>query len=358
MGDYLELGLFLPSTSGGLIIADATPPQNAPTWPLNRDAVLRAEAAGFEFALSQVKWRGFGGPSRHWDAALESFTLMSALAAITDRIKLYASIAVRTVNPAVLAKMAATIDEISGGRFGVNIVAGWNKFEYAQMGLWQDDSYFIDRYDYAAEYLTVLKRLWSEDHVTFKGRHFELDDCISWPKPRHPLAVICAGQSGPALDFVARAADYAFVGRLNDSVEQLGKIAASIRGMGAAQGRKVGAYTLLTVIADETEAAALARRQSYIDQRDEIAIGTFLGASGKDINRADYAGMDPAIATFMSVPAIATSYAGVAAHLDRLAAVGLAGVCLSFPDFEADVPIFAERVAPLMTCRRPVEAAA
>jgi pyrimidine oxygenase len=255
--------------------------------------------------------------------------------------------------------MAATVDEVSGGRFGVNIVAGWNKFEYAQMGLWQDDRYFIDRYAYAAEYLSILKRLWSEDHVTFKGQYFELDDCTSWPKPARPLPVICAGQSGPALDFVAREADYAFVGRLNDTVAQLGSIAASIRGMGAAQGRKVGAYTLLTVIADETEAAALARRQSYIDRRDDSAIQTFLRASGKDINRADYAGMDPAIATFMSVPAIATSYAGVAAHLDRLAAAGLAGVCLSFPDFAQDVSIFAERIAPLMICRAvPRDAAA
>ncbi len=354
---YLELGLFLPSTSGGLIIADATPPQNAPTWPLNRDAVLAAEAAGFDFALSQVKWRGFGGPSRHWDAALESFTLMAALAAVTHRIKLYASIAVRTINPAVLAKMAATIDAVSAGRFGVNIVAGWNRYEYAQMGLWQDDSYFIDRYDYAAEYLTVLQRLWSEERVTFQGKYFTLDDCTSWPKPARPLSVICAGQSGPALDFVARAADFAFVGRLNDSLAQLQTTTETIRSLGASHGRSVGAYTLLTVIADETEAEARARKQSYIDRRDDTAIEEFLRASGKDINRADYLKMDPAIATFMSVPSIASSYAGVAAHLDALAAAGLSGVCLSFPDFASDVSIFGDRIQPLMASRRDAGAA-
>jgi pyrimidine oxygenase len=353
VSENFELGLFLPSTSGGLIIADATPPQNKPTWSLNRDAVLAAEAGGFEFALSQVKWRGFGGPSKHWDAALESFTLMSAIAAVTDTIKLYASVAVRTINPAVLAKMAATIDEISDGRFGVNIVAGWNKYEYAQMGLWQEDSYFVDRYEYAAEYLSVLKQLWSHDHVTFKGKFFEFEDCASSPKPSRPLSIICAGQSGPALEFVARESDFAFVGRLNDTPEQLRGIAASVKAMGAAHGRKVGAYTLLTVIADETEAEALARKQSYIDRRDEVAIAEFLRASGKDINRADYEKMDPAIATFMSVPSVASSYEGVAAHLDMLADAGLAGVCLSFPDFSTDVPLFIERIQPLMASRRP-----
>jgi pyrimidine oxygenase len=352
MSEYLELGLMLPSTSGGLIIADATPPQNKPTWPLNRDAVLAAESGGMDFVLSQVKWRGFGGPSKHWDSALEAFTLISALAAVTDRIKLYASIAVRTMNPAVAAKMAATIDEVSGGRFGVNIVAGWNKYEYAQMGLWQDDSYFIDRYEYAAEYLSVLKQLWSRDRVTFKGKFFDLDDCQSWPKPASALPIICAGQSPPALEFVAREADFAFVGRLNDTPAELKSITDRIKEMGAAHGRTVGAYTLLTVIADESEAAALARKQSYIDQRDDRAIEEFLRASGKDINRADYLKMDPAIATFMSVPSIASSYAGVAAYLDSLAAAGIAGVCLSFPDFATDVTLFVDRIQPLMASRR------
>jgi pyrimidine oxygenase len=355
MGEYLEVGLMLPSTSGGLIIADATPPQNKPTWPLNRDAVLAAEVGGLDFVLSQVKWRGFGGPSKHWDSALESFTLMSALAAVTDRIRLYASVAVRTMNPAVVAKMAATNDEISSGRFGVNIVAGWNKYEYAQMGLWQDDSYFIDRYEYAAEYLSVLKQLWSQDRVTFKGRFFELDECLSWPKPAASLPIICAGQSGPALAFVAKEADFAFVGRLNDSVAQLKSITETIKAMGSAHGRSVGAYTLLTVIADETEATASARKQSYIDQRDDIAIEEFLRASGKDINRADYLKMDPAIATFMSVPSIASSYAGIAAYLDSLAAAGLSGVCLSFPDFATDVAMFVDRIQPLMASRRLAE---
>lgn len=61
MRNYLELGLFLPSTSGGMIMAEGTPPQNDPTWELTRDATQAAEAGGLDFVLSQVKWRGFGG---------------------------------------------------------------------------------------------------------------------------------------------------------------------------------------------------------------------------------------------------------------------------------------------------------
>ena len=352
MTDHLDLGLFLPSTSGGLIIAAGEPPQNKPTWALNRDVTLEAERGGMEFVLSQVKWRGYGGPSSHWDAALESFTLMSALAAVTTRIQLFASVAVRTMNPAVLAKMAATVDEVSGGRFGVNIVAGWNKFEYAQMGLWSDDDYYLNRYEYADEYLTILKRLWNEERVTFKGKYFDLDDCKSWPKPDRPLQVVCAGQSEGALEFVSRQADYAFVGRMNDTVDQLGAVAARISGMAAAHARDVKSYTLLNVIAGPTREAAQAEMAHYVANRDEEAIQEFLRVSGMDVNRADYLKLDPITITFMSVPYIADSYDNVAAHLDALAARGLRGVCLTFPDFATDVADFVANVMPRMKSRR------
>src|SRR5690606_6029486 len=139
------------------------------------------------------------GESGHWDAANESFTLIAGLAAVTSKIKLIASVATRTINPAVIAKMAATAYDIAGGRFAVNIVAGWNKFEYAQMGLWHDDDYYLNRYEYADEYLTILKRLWTEESVTFQGKYFTLDDCRSWPKPKQMPQIVCAGQSEGAL---------------------------------------------------------------------------------------------------------------------------------------------------------------
>jgi pyrimidine oxygenase len=351
MNRYLELGLFLPSTSGGLIIAKGTPPQNEASWALNRDASLAAEAGGMDFLLSQVKWRGYGGESGHWDAALESFTLMSALAAATSEIKLFASVAVRTINPAVLAKMAATVSEISGGRFGVNIVAGWNKFEYAQMGLWSDDDYYLNRYEYADEYLTILKRLWSEEEVSFAGKHFSMESCKSWPKPKSPLPIVCAGQSDGALAFVSRQADFAFVGRMNDTVDQLGAVAEKISGMAREHGREVGSYTLLNVIAAETDEAAKAERAHYLANRDDLAIQEFLRVSGMDVNRADYAKLDKETVTYMSIPVVAASYQGVADHLDSLAEKGVRGVCLTFPDFATDVPDFIANVMPRMKSR-------
>src|SRR3954447_6326630 len=156
----MQLGVFTPIGNNGWLIS-TTSPQYMPTFDLNRTIVEKAERFGFDFALSMIKLHGFGGPSEFWDHNLESFTLMAGLAAVTERIQLFASVALPTLHPALVARMAATIDDISGGRFGINIVSGWNQSEYAQMGLWPGDWYYDRRYDYASEYVTILRELWA-----------------------------------------------------------------------------------------------------------------------------------------------------------------------------------------------------
>ena len=322
-----------------------------PTWKLNRTVTQMAEAAGFEFALAQVKWRGYGGASAHWDYSLESFTLISALAAVTDRIQLYASVGIKSIHPVIAAKMAVTLDEVSGGRFGLNIVAGWNQFEYAQMGLWDGDEYYRLRYDYAEEYFQVLSRLWATGRASFSGRYFQVEDCASLPVPGRRLPIICAGQSADSLAFTARHGDFGFVGRQKDTPESLGELGRRLTGLGAAQGRRVGCYTLLNVIAEATEAEAIARRDHFVAHSDPVAIEEWVRTATLDTNRSGYDQLTPLQRTFGAQPYIASSYEKVAAHFDALAAEGLAGACLVFPDFTNDLARFIEHVVPRMTCR-------
>jgi len=340
----LDLGIFLPNAKGGAIMADAAPPQYMPSWELNRLNAVIAEAAGFDFLLSMVKWRGFGGVTNHWDYSLESFTLMAALAAATTRIQLYASVAIPTIHPAVIAKMATTIDDISRGRFGVNIVSGWNKLEYQQMGLWQGDEYFKYRYEYATEYLEVLRKLWATGRTSHKGRFFELDDCKSLPRPSRELPIICAGQSERGLRFTAQHADYSFLGGQDDTLADLGRLNAKLQGVAAEFGRKVGAYVLLTVIAEETDAAALAKRDHFVEHSDKAAMQEWARVAGLDFSRATY--KDLAVQTFMAIPYVAGSYQTVADYLDGLAEQGLAGVCFIFPDYERDLRRLIDNILP------------
>ena len=129
----IKMGVFIPIGSRGWLIS-TTSPKTTPSFDLNRTVVQQAEHYGLDFALSMIKMRGFGGPSGYWDENLESFTLMAGIAAVTRRIQLFASVAVLTVPPAFAARMAVTIDSIAPGRFGMNIVSGWQPTEYKQMG--------------------------------------------------------------------------------------------------------------------------------------------------------------------------------------------------------------------------------
>jgi pyrimidine oxygenase len=352
----LDLGIFLPNAKGGAIMAETAPPQYQPTWALNLLNARVAEAAGFEYLLSMVKWRGFGGSTNHWDYSLESFTLMAAVAAATQRIQLYASVAIPTIHPAVIAKMTATIDEISQGRFGVNIVSGWNKLEYQQMGLWRGDEYFKYRYEYATEYLAVLRKLWDSGRTSHKGRFFDLEDCKSLPTPSRTIPIICAGQSDRGINFTAEHADFGFLGGQDDSLADLGRLNAKLQGAAGAFSRRVGAYVLLTVIAEETDEAAFAQRDFYIAHSDKAAMREWARVAGLDFSRATY--QDLAVQTFMAIPYVAGSYQTVADYLDGLVEQGIAGVCFIFPDYACDLQRLIDNVLPRLKYRKTAAVAA
>jgi len=205
----MQVGVFLPIGNNGWLIS-TTSPHFKPSFDLNRAVVERAERYGMDFALSMIKLRGFGGPSEFWDYNLESFTLMAGLAAVTSRIQLFATCAVLTVPPAFAARMTVTIDSISHGRFGLNMITGWQEKEYAQMGIWPGESHHRRRYDYCGEYVTVMRELWESGRSDFKGDFFQMDDCRCLPTPSRRIPIICAGQSDRGTEFAATYADYNF----------------------------------------------------------------------------------------------------------------------------------------------------
>jgi pyrimidine oxygenase len=122
----MEIGVFLPIGNNGWLISE-TAPQYMPSFDLNKEIALKAEKYGFDFILTMIKLRGFGGKTQFWEHNLESFTLMAGLAAVTERVKVYATAATLVMPPAIVARMASTIDSISHGRFGLNLVTGWQR---------------------------------------------------------------------------------------------------------------------------------------------------------------------------------------------------------------------------------------
>lgn len=199
----MKLGLFLPNASNGYIISKAAP-QYIPSYRHNLEITRIAESLGMEFVLSMIKYRGFGGEVGYWDGCLDSFTLTGALAQATDRIRMITTIGVLSVHPAIVARALSTLDDISGGRVALNVVAGWNVHEYQQMGMWRGQEHFNQRYDYAGEYVQILRGLWDNGAFSFKGRFFEIDDCHCLPQPAHRIEIVSAGQSPAGIEFTAR----------------------------------------------------------------------------------------------------------------------------------------------------------
>ena len=114
----------------------------------------------------------------------------------TERIKLYASTATLTLPPAIVARMAMTIDSMAPGRFGVNIVSGWQKGEYAQMGLWPGDEHVGDRYEQSARVRARPARPVGDRRSDLDGEFFHMEDCRLVARPRPGTSsIVCAGQA-------------------------------------------------------------------------------------------------------------------------------------------------------------------
>jgi pyrimidine oxygenase len=355
----MDVGVFIPIGNNGWLMSK-TSPQYKPTFELNKQIVQKAEQYDLDFALSMIKLRGFGGETEFWDYNLDSFTLMAGLAAVTSKIQLYATAATLVLPPAIMARMATTIDSISNGRFGVNLITGWQRPEYSQMGMWPGDEFFSNRYEYLEEYIKVVKELWATGKSDFKGEHFQMDDCHMMPKPEKNIPIICAGQSTAGMEFSAKHADYNFCfGKGLNTPTAFAPTAARLQEVTANAGRDVGSVVLIMVIADESDEKAMAKWQLYKDGKDQDAIDwmTNQGAvdkkSGKDTNVRDMT--DPTSAVNLNMGTLVGSYASVAAMLDEIATVpGCQGVLLTFDDFIKGMDDYGTKIQPLMTSRKHI----
>jgi len=361
-----QIGVFIPIGSRGWLIS-TTAPQTMPSFDLNRTIVQRAEFYGLDFALAMIKLRGYNGPSEYWVHNLEAFTLMAGIAAVTKKIKLFASCAMLTMPPALTARMAVTVDSIAPGRFGVNMVTGWQPKEYQQMGIELTPEHFARRYDYASEYVQVMQELWTTGVSNFKGDFFQMDDCVLSPRPTGHIPIVGAGQSEAGMEFVAKYGDYNFVGAGGGAGQDLNatgtgplkQTVARVEAAAKKTGRDTGAFTLLMVIADRTEEMAFAKWEHYKKGTDIEALQWQADQAAADVNAAagsTAAGLQRGIKNPQPTGMLKLigSYEQVAAMLDEIAATpGLKGIMLTFDDFIVGIEQFGEHIQPLMKSRNP-----
>src|SRR6266571_3986851 len=138
----LKLGVFCLNVSGGMMLSGAAKPKLE--WDENVSVAKVADQTGWEFLLPIGRWRGHGGKYNANAEQYECFTWAAAIAALTSRIHVFSTCHVPIFHPMLAAKLGATVDNISGGRWGLNIVSGWNAAEFGMFGIEQlshDDRY-------------------------------------------------------------------------------------------------------------------------------------------------------------------------------------------------------------------------
>ncbi|PVM85776.1 LLM class flavin-dependent oxidoreductase [Caulobacter radicis] len=342
-GGRKEFGVFLPVANGGWIVSSTTPPLDG-LYPQNRAAAVLADQIGLDFVMSMAKFRGFGGDTDHWGAALESVTLMAALAEATSRVKIWATLHPLLQNPAVAAKLIATLDHISGGRAGLNIVAGAYRDEFAQMGAWDDGLDHDDRYALAEEWTRLVKRLWTEDSVSHEGRFFTLTDCQSKPKPlsKPRPDLICAGVSERGFAFAVAEADACFIGGEDEAA--LREASRRAKARAAQLGKTIRTYAMCTVVHADTDAQAQDLADRYRDGVDMGAVTTMLSNWGVPPERlAETAARQGAFMTRTVIGAPATCGARIR---DLVETCELDGLMLIFPDYEAGLAMFGAEILP------------
>ncbi len=165
------------------------------SWDEQRRMAQTAEAIGLDsiWVGDHLLYRDDGLPTR---APWEAWTSLAALAAVTRRVQLGPLVAATSFhNPAMIAKMAATIDEVSGGRLILGLGAGWNEVEYSAYGFPYDHR--VSRFE---EAFTIIRTLLREGRCDFHGTYYQLDDCVLLPRgPRPAGPPLMIGSEGPRM---------------------------------------------------------------------------------------------------------------------------------------------------------------
>jgi alkanesulfonate monooxygenase len=325
-------------------LQDPDEPYDA-SWSRNRELVLEAERLGFDSTL--VAQHTINPHDETLDQ-LEAWSASAALAALTTRIEIIAAVKPYLYHPVVLAKMAMQIEDISGGRFAINLVNAWNRPELAKAGIGFAEH--DERYAYGREWIAVVSDLMHGKRTNFRGRFFEVEDYVLHPADRfrERPRIYVGGESEPARALVAAHGDFWFInGQPLADVSRL--IAdASARARTAAPLRfGLSAF----VIARPTDGQA----QEHLDHLSALA------AKDAPLREVQKRNTDPKTImhqTFAKSPRVGSnggtaaglvgSYETVARRIAEFHRAGIELFMLQFQPFEGDMKRFAQEVIPLV----------
>jgi alkanesulfonate monooxygenase SsuD/methylene tetrahydromethanopterin reductase-like flavin-dependent oxidoreductase (luciferase family) len=358
-----KLGVFATNLRGGVTLADIDGNLKG-EWDETLRLAQWADRLGIDAVVPIARWRGYGGRANLGDRSFETFTWAAGLLALTERIMVFSTFHVPLGHPVLAAKMGATVDHISGGRWGLNIVAGWNSSELAMFGLTQREH--DQRYEVAAEWAEALKQLWTTSGESdYSGEYIQVHAGFSEPKPvQDPYPVIMnAGTSPAGRAFAAAHSDLIFAGltNLDTAAQQVEDIKRQAR---EERGRDIRVFGRGHIVCRDSERQASADwdliHRELADRAGAIETVKMNSANSQS-TPFDEMKMEKTIegmiAGFFSLPIVGTPDQVVERILE-LQKLGLDGIALSWPDYDEGLQQMEELILPRLVeagVRRPVE---
>lgn len=359
-GQFL-LGTFASNCSGGMSVTKVEERWDN-SWENNLKLAKMLDEAGIEFMLPIARWIGYGGETNFQGNVLETITWATGLLAHTKNINVIATVHTTANHPVVVAKQIATIDQISSGRIGLNIVAGWNEPEYKALGL-ELPAAHEERYAYAQDWFDVIKALWSKPEAfDWNGAFFKLKNVLGYPQLSRRAPILNAAGSGEGRDFAVRNADLLFTPAID--LERSKVEVPALKAQAKEAGRNLGVLTFAHVVCRPTEQEAKDYLEHFAQENaDWVAVDNLVSLQFAHAQSFPHDLLALIRNRFAAghggYPLVGTPQQ-VADGILTLHAVGFNGTTLSFVDYVKEFPYFRDNVLPILeaagirTAKRPL----
>jgi FMNH2-dependent dimethyl sulfone monooxygenase len=342
----MKYGFWLPIFGGWLRnVEDENMP---PTFEYAKQVIQSAEQWGYDTTLiAELYLNDIKGPEHD---SLEAWSTAAALAAVTEKIEILTAIRPGFHNPAVIAKMAANIDQISKGRFTLNIVSAWWEEEARQYGgvFTEHD----DRYERTKEFVDILKGLWTEDTFTYKGKYYDIKNARLAPKPAQALTLYAGGESERGKQVISSICDsYVMHG---GTVEEIKEKIQDMKNRRKAAGKEpFSTFGMAAfVICRDTEEEALAELQVITDVKESSGYAGYDDFISKSQLERQIQLYDYSVSNRGLRPHLIGTPEQIADKILAYEKVGLTLLLLQFSPQLEEMERFAKQVIPLVEEKR------
>lgn len=347
----LKIGLFGANCSSGRAVT-MVPERWQASWRDNVALAQMADAAGLDFLLPIGRWKGYGGDTDYQGSTFETITWATGLLAKTQRITVFGTVHAPLFPPIIAAKQMVTADHVGEGRFGLNVVCGWNEGEFDMFGVAQNDH--ERRYAQGQEWIDALQAIWTRNDFDFDGDFFHLHGVRAKPKPwgeTRPI-LMNAGASPEGKAFAIRNTDALFTTARRASAEEMpfeeaARDVAAAKAQAHAQGHEIGVYTVGVVTVRPTQRDADDYVRYVEESTDWNAVDSIMEMKGLNQKPPEIrANIRAGYARGMGGLPLTGTPDSIAKALAEISAAGFNGIAISFINYLDELPYFRDEVLP------------